>query len=128
MSAASEGLQNRKNTIHQIFALSKEKRAQKKSTKIKFLGPETARGGGGRPREGVVAETSCPPSKLCLPWVSKREIRDVPGILPGCPGPLAVFKKFVQKNFVRIFRSLNLEVRTGTGNILPANLRKEKGT
>ena len=51
-------------------------------------------------------KTSCPPSKLCLPWVSKRGIRDVPGILPGCPGPLAVFKKFVQKNFVRIFRSL----------------------
>ena len=23
---------------------------------------------------------------------------------PGCPGPLAVFKKFVQKNFVRIVR------------------------
>ena len=29
-----------------------------------------------------------------------------PGILPGCPGPLGVFKKFVQKKFVRIFRSL----------------------
>ena len=27
-------------------------------------------------------------------------------ILPGCPGPLAVLKKLVQKNFVRIFRSL----------------------
>ena len=29
----------------------------------------------------------------------------------GCPGPLAVFKKFVQKNFVRIFRSLSLARR-----------------
>ena len=56
--------------------------------------------------KGWWPKTSCPPSKLCLPWVSKRGIRDVPGILPGCPGPLAVFKKFVQKNFVRIFRSL----------------------
>ena len=30
--------------------------ARKKSTKINFLGPETARWGGGLPREGVVAE------------------------------------------------------------------------
>ena len=59
--------------------------------------------------KGWWPKTSCPPSKLCLPWVSKRGIRDVPGILPGCPGPLAVFKKFVQKNFVRIFRSLHQE-------------------
>ena len=58
--------------------------------------------------KGWWPKTSCPPSKLCLPWVSKRGIRDVPGILPGCPGPLAVFKKFVQKNFVRIFRSLKV--------------------
>ena len=36
----------------------------------------------------------------------EERIWDVPGILPGCPGPLGVFKKFVQKNFVRIFRSL----------------------
>ena len=56
--------------------------------------------------KGWWPKTSCPPSKLCLPWVSKRGIRDVPGILPGCPRPLAVFKKLVQKNFVRIFRSL----------------------
>ena len=34
--------------------------ARKKSTKIKFLGPETARWGGGLPREGVVAETFVP--------------------------------------------------------------------
>ena len=54
--------------------------------------------------KGWWLKTSCPPSKL--PWVSKKGIRDVPGILPGCPGPLAVFKKFVQKNFVRIFHSL----------------------
>ena len=30
--------------------------ARKKSTKINFLAPETARWGGGLPREGVVAE------------------------------------------------------------------------
>ena len=87
--------------------------ARKKSTKIKFLGPETARWGGDLPRDvkGWWPKTSCPPSKLCLPWVSKRGIRDVPGILPGCPGPLAVFKKFVQKNFVCIFRSHTSEAK-----------------
>ena len=49
-----------------------------------------------RPRGGVGvfhgkgwwSKTSCSPSKLCLAWVSKRGIWDVPGILPGCPGPL----------------------------------------
>ena len=34
--------------------------ARKKSTKINFLGPETARWGGGLPREGVVAENFVP--------------------------------------------------------------------
>ena len=57
--------------------------------------------------KGWWPKSSCPPSKLCLPWVSKRGIRDVPGIWPGCPGPLRVFKKFVQKKFVCIFRSLD---------------------
>ena len=60
--------------------------------------------------KGWWPKTSRPPSKLCLPWVSKRGIRDVPGILPGCPGALAVFRKFVQKNFVHIFRSLRKRV------------------
>ena len=55
--------------------------------------------------KGWGSKTSCPPSKVCLPWVSKRGIWDIPGILPGCPGPLGVFKKFVQKKFVLIFRS-----------------------
>ena len=48
-------------------------------------------------------KSSCPPSKVCLPWVSKRGIRDVPGILPGCPGPLRVFKKLVQKSLCAFF-------------------------
>ena len=56
--------------------------------------------------KGWWPKTSCCPSKVCLPWASKRGIWDVPGILPGCPGPLGVFKKFVLKKFVRIFRSL----------------------
>ena len=69
-----------------------------KSTKINFLGPETARWGGGLPREGVVAETFVPSlESLCLPWVSKRGIWDIPGILPGCPGPLGVLKVCAEK-------------------------------
>ena len=62
--------------------------------------------GWGSSMEGVVAESSCSPSTVCLPWVSERGIWDVPGILRGCPGPLGVFKKVVQKKSVCIFRSL----------------------
>ena len=81
--------------------------ARKKSTKINFLGPEAARWGGGLPHEGVVAEKFVLSLELCLPWVSKRGIWDVPGILPG--------SKFVKKKFVRIFRSPHREsVETGS--------------
>ena len=55
--------------------------------------------------KGWWPKSSCPPSKVCLPWVSKRGIRDVLGLLPGCPGPLGMFRKFVLKKFVGIFRS-----------------------
>ena len=55
---------------------------------------------------GSSSQSSSPPSKVRLPWVSKRGIWDVPGIVPGCPGPLGAFKKFMQKKFVHIFRSL----------------------
>ena len=57
--------------------------------------------------KGWWPKSSCPPSKVCLPWVSKRGAWDVPRSLPGCPGPLRVFKKFMLKMFVCIFRSLN---------------------
>ena len=52
--------------------------------------------------KGWWPKTSCPPSKVCLPWVSKRGIRDVPGILPGCPGPLGVFKNQGKKKHINI--------------------------
>ena len=39
---------------------------------------------------------------------------DVPGIWPGCPGPVGVFKKFVQKKFMCIFRSLKARVSETT--------------
>ena len=81
----------------------------KKSTKINFLGPETAGWGGGLPRERVGVEEFVPSLKSLFSLVSRDGIWDVPGILPGCPGPLWLFKKFVQKMFVRIFRSPVLE-------------------
>ena len=56
------------------------------------------RWGAGLPREGMVAEKFVPSLEVGLPWVLKRGIWDVPGILPGCPGPLGVFNKFVQKS------------------------------
>ena len=65
--------------------------------------------------KGWWSKTSCPPSKVCLPWVWKGGTWDVPGILAGCPGLLGVFKKFVQKKFVRIFRSLILGVVDAQG-------------
>ena len=67
-------------------------------------------GGGVFHAKGWWPKSSCSPSKVCLSLASKRGIPDIPGILPGCPGPLGVFKKFVQKKFVRIFRSLKVLV------------------
>ena len=62
--------------------------------------------------KGWWSKSSCPPSKVCFPWVSKEVTWDVPGILLGCPGHLGVFKKFVQqKTFVPIFRSLCLDIK-----------------
>ena len=39
----------------------------------------------------------------------KRGNPDVPRTLDGCPGPLGVFKMFVQKIFVLIFRPLHFQ-------------------
>ena len=56
--------------------------ARKKSTKIRFLGPETARWGGGLPREGVVAENFVP----ALETLSSLGFEERN---PGCPGNFA---------------------------------------
>ena len=39
-----------------------------------------------------LSKSSFPPSKVCLPWVLKGGAWDVPGVLPGYPGALGVFK------------------------------------
>ena len=61
---------------------SPKNQARKKSTKIKFLGPETARWGGGLPREGVVAENFVP----TLETLSSLGFEERN---PGCPGNFA---------------------------------------
>ena len=56
--------------------------ARKRSRKINFLGPETARWGGGLPREGVVAENFVPALEtLSSLGFGERN--------PGCPGNFA---------------------------------------
>ena len=74
-----------------------QKQAIKKSGKINFGGLETAVWGGLLPREGVVVENFVPSVESWSPWVSKGAHRDVPGILPGCPGSLEMFTQFSQK-------------------------------
>ena len=57
--------------------------------------------GGGRKVRGL-------PSKVCLPWVRKRGIWDVPGIVLGCPRPLqhGGVQKVCAKKCMFILRSL----------------------
>ena len=40
---------------------------RRQSTKINFLGLESAGWGGGLPREGMVLENFVPPSNICFP-------------------------------------------------------------
>ena len=81
-------------------------RQEKRAQRLTFWVRRPPGGVGVFHAKGWWPKSSCSPSKVCLPWVSDRGIWDVPGIVPGCPGALGVFKKFVQKKFVRIFRSL----------------------
>ena len=72
-------------------------RPEKRARRLTFWVRRPPGGVGVFHSKGWWPKTSCPPSKVCLPWVSKGGIWDVPGFLSGCPGPLGVFKKFVKK-------------------------------
>ena len=82
-------------------------RKEKKTQKLIFWGPETARWGGGLPRKGVGAEKFVP-SLECFSSLGFEE-RNL-----GCPGnfagmsrtPGGVQKVCANKKFVRISRSL----------------------
>ena len=73
--------------------------------------------------KGWRSKSSCPPSKVCLPWVSEGGTWDVPGICPGCPGRRGLFERFVQKNLCSSFSSLLSRARGRT-----ATQRSKKGS
>ena len=84
--------------------------ATKKSTKIDFLGPESA-GWGGEVfhSKGWWSKSSCPPSKVCLPCQVGFRRRKPGTSRQNCwdvPDPWGSSKKFVQKMFMFIFRPL----------------------
>ena len=71
---------------------------RKKSTKINFLGPETARWGGGLPREGAVAEKFVVPSLESLSSLGFQE-RNLgrPGNFAGMSRTLGCVQKVCPK-------------------------------
>ena len=60
-----------------------EGQARKKSTKINFLGPETARWGGGLPREGVGVENFVPALESLSSLGFEERNLGYPGIFAG---------------------------------------------
>ena len=81
------------------FSGPEEKRAQR----LTFWVRRPPGGVGVLHAKGWWPKTSCSPSKVCLPWDSKRGIWDVPGVLPGCPGPLGVFQSLCLKSSCAFF-------------------------
>ena len=75
---------------------------KEKSTTVNFVAPETAWCCGDLPRKGVVVQKFV----LSLESLSSLGLEGrnlgCPRILPGRPRIVGVFKKFVQKKFVRI--------------------------
>ena len=81
----------------------------------------------GHTRCQVVAEKFVPSlESLSSLGFEERKIWDVPGILSGCPGPLGVFKKFVQTKFLRIFRSLISKAQHPSRGSLQSGVSQER--
>ena len=68
-----------------LYKFRQEKRAQR----LTFWARRPVGGAGFFHAKGWGSKSSCPPLKVCLPWVLREVTWDVPGILPGCPGPLS---------------------------------------
>ena len=86
-------------------------RQEKKSTKISFLGPETARWGGGLPLEkGVVAENFVPALESLSSLGFEERNLGRPGNFAGMSRTLGVFEKFVQKKLRAHFSFPNLKM------------------
>ena len=97
--------------------------ARKKSTKIKFLGPETARWGGGLPREGVVAENFVP----ALETLSSLGFEERN---PGCPGNFAGMSRTpggVQKVCAKKLRA-HLPLGSSSVAVWSSNMRFERSS
>ena len=80
----------------QSHSFRQEKRAQR----LTFWVRRPLGGVGVFHAKGWWPKSSCSPSKVCLPWVSTRGI---PGILPGCPGPLGCSKSLCKKSSCAFF-------------------------
>ena len=79
---------------------------KKKSTKINFLGPETARWGGGFPLEGVVAEKFVPSLESLSSLGFEERNLQCPGNFAGMSQTPGGVQKVCAKKFMCIFRSL----------------------
>ena len=85
--------------------------ARKKSTKINFLGPETARWGGGLPHEGVVAEKFVPSlESLSFLGFEKRNL-ECPGDFGGKSGTPGGLQKVCAKKVCAHFCFLYFQRR-----------------
>ena len=73
-----------------------------------FLGPETAWWGGGLPREGLVAEKFVPSLESLSSLGFEERNLGCPGNFARISGPLGVFKRLVQKKFVRFSGLLSI--------------------
>ena len=78
----------------------------KKSTKIKFLGPETAGWGGGLPCEGVGVEKVVPSLESLFSLGFEGGSLACPGNFAGMSRTPGGVQKVCTTKFVRIFRSL----------------------
>ena len=62
-------------------------------------------GWGSSTRRGWWPKSSCPSSKVCLPWVSIRGIWDVPANFAGMSRTLGGVRKVCEKSSCAFFRS-----------------------
>ena len=100
------GKQVRKSFAILYPNLRQEKRAQR----LTFWVRRPPGGVGVFHPKGWWPRSSCPPSKVCLPWASKRGVWDVPEFCQDVPDLWGCSKSLCKKKFARIFRSLSIGV------------------
>ena len=85
--------------VKKCYFSAQEKRAQR----LTFWVRRPPGGVGGFHAKGRWPKSSCPPSKVCLPWVSKTGIWDVPGIVRDVPDPWGCSKSLCKKSLCAFF-------------------------